>query len=59
MINLCNRLNTVIDNYCILGPFMGRTNLPDNFIDTGWIETEKMKYYYWSRQSNRRIYKFI
>lgn len=31
---------------CIIGPFDGFSNLPDNCVDTGWIESDKMKYFY-------------
>lgn len=33
-------------NYCIIGPFSSDDNLPENFIDTGWIKSEELKYYY-------------
>ena len=33
-------------NICIIGPFGNECNLPDNCINTGWIESEKLKYFY-------------
>lgn len=37
-----------LDNkeFGIIGPFSNEKKLPDNFIDTGWIESEDLKYYY-------------
>ena len=37
-----------LDNkeFGIIGPFSNEKKLPDNFIDTGWIESENLKYYY-------------
>lgn len=37
-----------LDNkqFCIIGPFSNEKNLPENFIDTGWIESKDLKYYY-------------
>lgn len=32
--------------FCIIGPFSNEKKLPNNFIDTGWIESEDLKYYY-------------
>lgn len=33
-------------NICIIGPFGEDTNMPDNCINTGWIESDKLKYFY-------------
>lgn len=37
-----------LDNkkFGIIGPFSNEKKLPNNFIDTGWIESEDLKYYY-------------
>lgn len=43
---LADELNKKVDSYCIIGPFGQDNNLPENFIDTGWIKTEDLKYYY-------------
>ena len=43
---LADELNRKINNYCIIGPFGNSDNLPENFINTGWIKTEELKYYY-------------
>lgn len=43
---LSDELNKKINNYCIIGPFGNSDNLPENFINTGWIKTEELKYYY-------------
>ena len=40
------QLDKTIYNYCIIGPFGKIADLPDKCIDTGWIESEKLKYYY-------------
>lgn len=44
--NLAQELDKKVDDYCIIGPFGEYNNLPPNFIDTGWIKTENLKYYY-------------
>ena len=33
-------------NICIIGPFGEESNMPDNCINTGWIESDKLKYFY-------------
>lgn len=33
-------------NFCIIGPFGEENSLPDNCINTGWIESDKLKYFY-------------
>ena len=35
-----------LDNkeFGIIGPFSNEKKLPDNFIDTGWIKSEDLKY---------------
>ena len=43
---LSQELNKKINNYCIIGPFENNNGLSDNFINTGWIKTEELKYYY-------------
>ena len=35
-----------MNNYCIIGPFGKDFDLPEKCIDTGWIESDKLKYYY-------------
>lgn len=44
--NLANELNNRRINFCIIGPFGNNEDLPENFIDTSWIRTEELKYYY-------------
>lgn len=34
------------NEFCFIGPFADDKNLPKNFIDTGWIKSEDIKYYY-------------
>lgn len=43
---LADELNKKVDNYCIIAPFGKDNDLPKNFINTGWIKTEELKYYY-------------
>ena len=43
---LTEELNRKLDNYCVIVPFGKDNNLPKNFINTGWIKTEELKYYY-------------
>lgn len=33
-------------NICIIGPFGEESNMPDNCINTGWIKSDKLKYFY-------------
>ena len=46
LLELSKRLDKELDKYCIVGPFGENNNLPSNFIDTGWIKSEELKYYY-------------
>ena len=39
-------LDSKLENYCIIGPFEENKNFPKNCINTGWIESDKLKYYY-------------
>lgn len=39
-------LNKETKEYCIVGPLGNNSELPENFIDTGWIKSEDLKYYY-------------
>lgn len=43
---LSEELNKKLDDYCIMGPLDEDADLPDNFINTGWIKSEELKYYY-------------
>lgn len=39
--------NSILNkNICIIGPFGDMSDLPLNCFDTGWIESENLKYYY-------------
>lgn len=44
--NIITQLDKKINNYCIIGPFGNIVDLPEKCIDTGWIESDKLKYYY-------------
>lgn len=44
LIELAQKLDN--KEFCIIGPFSNEKNLPENFIDTGWIGSEDLKYYY-------------
>ncbi|MDO5557555.1 MAG: glycosyltransferase family 4 protein [Clostridia bacterium] len=46
LIELSKTLNKNEKNYCIVGPFSSDNDLPEYFIDTGWIKSEELKYYY-------------
>ncbi len=46
LIELAKKLNMKEKEICIIGPFSNEENLPENFIDTGWIESKDLKYYY-------------
>lgn len=46
IIQFAKKLKEKNVNTCIIGPFGGELNLPDNCIDTGWIESDKLKYFY-------------
>lgn len=46
LIELSKKLDKKLDQYCIIGPFGKDNALPSNFIDTGWIKSEELKYYY-------------
>lgn len=43
--NISDELNHIMNNYCIIGPFE-KKDLPANFINTGWINSWNLKYYY-------------
>ncbi len=44
LIELAQKLDN--KEFCIIGPFSNEKNIPENFIDTGWIGSEDLKYYY-------------
>ena len=46
LIELTKELNKVMNDYCIIGPFDNETKLPNNCINTGWIESNQLRYYY-------------
>lgn len=46
LIKLSKELDKKLENYCIIGPFGKNDDLPSNFINTGWIKSEELKYYY-------------
>ena len=46
LLKLSEELDKKLEKYCIIGPFGENNNLPSNFIDTGWIKSEELKYYY-------------
>jgi len=46
LLELSKRLNEKIKDYCIVGPFGENENLPSNFINTDWIKSEELRYYY-------------
>lgn len=46
LLDLCKELDKSISNYCIIGPFSNNTKLPSTCIDTGWINSKDLKYYY-------------
>lgn len=46
LIELSKVLDQKLENYCIIGPFENIHNLPSSFINTGWIKSEELKYYY-------------
>lgn len=46
LIKLSKELDKKLKDYCIIGPFEENDDLPSNFINTGWIKTEELKYYY-------------
>ena len=46
LIKLSKELDKKLENYCIIGPFGKDDDLPSNFIDTGWIKSGELKYYY-------------
>lgn len=46
LLDLCNELDKSISNYCIIGPFGDNNTLPSKCIDTGWINSKDLKYYY-------------
>lgn len=45
LFELAKKLDGSLENYCIIGPF-SNNKLPKNFIDTNWIESKNLKYYY-------------
>ncbi len=46
LIELSKKLEKTLKKYCIIGPFSDKNKLHENFIDTGWIKSEELKYYY-------------
>lgn len=44
--NIIEQLDKMMNNYCIIGPFGNEFDLPDRCIDTGWINSDELKYYY-------------
>ncbi len=46
LIELAKKIDKKEKKFCIIGPFSNEKNLPENFIDTGWIESKDLKYYY-------------
>lgn len=46
LIELAKKTDIKGKNFCIIGPFSNEKNLPENFIDTGWIESKDLRYYY-------------
>lgn len=46
LLELSKRLNEKIKDYCIIGPFGENENLPSNFINTDWVKSEELRYYY-------------
>lgn len=44
--DLTKELDMLIEDYCIIGPFDNKCDLPSNCINTGWIESSQLKYYY-------------
>ena len=46
LLELAKILNKNEKEYCIVGPFSSDNDLPECFIDTGWIKSEELKYYY-------------
>ena len=46
LIELAKKIEKEKKSFCIIGPFSNEKNLPKNFIDTGWIESKDLKYYY-------------
>ena len=44
MIELAERMKN--KGVCVMGPFDNSKNMPNNCINTHWIESEKLKYYY-------------
>lgn len=43
---LTEELDKILKNYCIIGPFGDSRNLPKACINTEWIKSEELKYYY-------------
>lgn len=46
LIELAQELKKNMKKYCIIGPFSGERELPNNMIDVGWIASSNLKYYY-------------
>ena len=46
LIELSKELDKLLNKCCFVGPFGKNKQLPNNFIDTGWIKSEELKYYY-------------
>lgn len=46
LLELTDKLDEIMDNYCIIGPFNKEFELPSHCINTEWIESSQLKYYY-------------
>lgn len=46
LIEISKKLEEDFEDYCIIGPFGNNKDLPKSCIDTGWIESNDLKYYY-------------
>lgn len=43
---ISKQLDRTLQNYCVIAPFDDNEKLPDNYINTGWIKSEEIKYFY-------------
>lgn len=43
---ISKELDKKMKKYCVIGPFGNDNELPQNFINTGWIKSDELKYYY-------------
>ena len=46
LFELSKYLDEIFPNYCIIGPFNGDIKMPASCVDTGWINSKYLKYYY-------------